>query len=207
MGDGETISRAARDALDLVAMQRILAGDDAGLAELYDRHAPLVFGVALKIVRDQNEAEDVVHDAFVTIVERADQFRPERGSVVAWLVTTVRNLALDRARRRARRAQITDEELRYEPSEPVADPEALSWLEHRRAAMLAALAKVPEAQRRTLEVAFFEGLSYPEIAEREGVPLGTVKSRAARALAALRAALEGELGAGHEGDGDGDPED
>ncbi len=201
MGDGDTISRAERDALDLVAMQRILAGDDAGLAELYDRHAPLVFGVALKIVRDQNDAEDVVHDAFVTIVERADQFRPDRGSVIAWLVTTVRNLALDRARRRTRRAQITDEELRYEPNEPVPDPEALSWLEHRRAAMIAALDHVPEAQRRTLEVAFFEGLSYPEIAEREGVPLGTVKSRAARALAALRAVLEGELGVADEGEG------
>jgi len=194
MGDGDTISRAARDALDLSAMQRILAGDDSGLEELYDRHAPLVFGVALKIVRDQTEAEDVVHDAFVTIVERADQFRPDRGSVVAWLVTTVRNLALDRARRRARRAQITDEELRHEPVEPVPDPETLSWVEKRRAAMVAALDRVPEAQRRTLEIAFFEGLSYPEIAEREGVPLGTVKSRAARALAALRAALEGELG-------------
>jgi RNA polymerase sigma-70 factor, ECF subfamily len=194
MSAGESISRAERDALDTGAMQRILAGDDAALAELYDRHAPLVFGVALKIVREQNEAEDVVHDAFVAIVERADQFRPERGSVVAWLVTTVRNLALDRTRRRSRRAQITDEELRHEPNEPVPDPESLSWLEHRRTAVLAALDRVPEAQRRTLEIAFFEGLSYPEIAEREGVPLGTVKSRAARALAALRAALEGDLG-------------
>jgi len=204
MGDGDTISRAARDALDLSAMQRILAGDDSGLEELYDRHAPLVFGVALKIVRDQSEAEDVVHDAFVTIVERADQFRPDRGSVVAWLVTTVRNLALDRARRRARRAQITDEELRHEPIEPVPDPEALSWLEKRRAAIVVALDRVPEAQRRTLEIAFFEGLSYPEIAEREGVPLGTVKSRAARAIAALRTALEGELG---QGEGEDTPEE
>ncbi|APR83513.1 RNA polymerase sigma-70 factor [Minicystis rosea] len=174
-------------------MARVLAGDDSGLSELYDRHAPFVFGVALKIVRGQEEAEDVVHDAFVAIVERADQFRPERGSVAAWLVTTVRNLALDRARRRIRRAQITDEELRHEPADPVLDPESLSWIEHRRAAVIEALALVPEAQRRTLEIAFFEGLSYPEIAEREGVPLGTVKSRAARALAALRAALEGDL--------------
>jgi RNA polymerase sigma-70 factor, ECF subfamily len=199
MGAGENISRAERDALDAGAMQRILAGDDSALSELYDRHAPFVLGVALKIVRDQNDAEDVVHDAFIAIVERADQFRPERGSLIAWLVTVVRNLALDRARRRTRRAQITDEELRHEPSDPVLDPEALSWLEHRRAAVLAALARVSDAQRRTLEVAFFEGLSYPEIAEREGVPLGTVKSRAARALAALRAALEGDLQAADEG--------
>ncbi len=174
-------------------MARILAGDDSALSELYDRHAAFVFGVAIKIVRDHNEAEDVVHDVFIAVVERADQFRPERGSVVAWLTTAVRNLALDRARRRARRAQITEDELQHEPSAPVLDPEALSWLEHRRVAVLAALGTIPEAQRRTLEIAFFEGLTYPEIAEREGVPLGTVKSRAARALAALRAALEGHL--------------
>jgi RNA polymerase sigma-70 factor (ECF subfamily) len=193
MSAGDKQSRADRDALDVAAMARVLAGDDSGLAELYDRHAPFVFGVALKIVRDPVEAEDVVHDAFVAIVERADQFRPERGSVAAWLVTAVRNLALDRARRRIRRAQITSEELRHEPSEPVLDPESIAWTEHRRAVVVEALARVPEAQRKTLEIAFFEGLSYPEIAEREGVPLGTVKSRAARALAALRVALEGDL--------------
>jgi RNA polymerase sigma-70 factor, ECF subfamily len=196
MGGAETISRAERDALDAAAMRRILAGDDTGLAELYDRHAPFVLGVALKILHDQNEAEDVVHDAFVAIVERAEQFRPERGSVIAWLVTTVRNLALDRARRRVRRAQIVEDELRHEPGDPVLDPEALSWIEHRRSAVVAALARVSKAQRRTLEIAFFEGLSYPEIAAREGVPLGTVKSRAARALAALRAALDGKVQAG-----------
>jgi RNA polymerase sigma-70 factor (ECF subfamily) len=193
MGQGENISRAERDALDAGAMQRILGGDESALAELYDRHAPFVLGVALKIARDQNEAEDVVHDAFVAIV--ADQFRPERGSLIAWLVTAVRNLALDRARRRTRRAQILDEELRHEPNDPVPDPEALSWLLRRREAVLAALSRIPDEQRRTLEIAFFEGLSYPEIARREGVPLGTVKSRAARALNALRAALEGDLGA------------
>jgi len=199
MGAGDNISRAARDALDAGAMVRIQAGDDSGLAELYDRHAPFVLGVALKIVRDQNEAEDVVHDAFIAIVERADQFRPERGSLIAWLVTTVRNLALDRARRRTRRAQILEEELRHEPGDPVPDPEALSWLEHRRVAVVAALARISTEQRRTLEIAFFEGLSYPEIAEREGVPLGTVKSRAARALTALRDALEGDILGGDEG--------
>lgn len=184
-------SRAERDALDARAMRLVLEGDDEGLRELYDRYAPFALGMALKIVREQNEAEDVVHDAFIAIVERADQYRPERGTVVAWLVTTVRNLSLDRARRRVRRAQITTEELRHEPTEPVPDPESIAWLARDREAVRAALARLSESQRRTLEVAFFEGLSYPEIAERDGVPLGTVKSRAARALAALRAALDG----------------
>src|SRR5689334_11640726 len=98
-------TRAERDALDARAMRLIVEGDDGGLRELYDRYSPVALGMALKIVREQNEAEDVVHDAFIAIVERADQYRPERGSVAAWLVTTVRNLALDRARRRVRRAQ------------------------------------------------------------------------------------------------------
>ncbi len=184
-------SRAERDALDVHAMRRICEGDDAAVAELYDRYCAMALGLALKIVRDAQEAEDVVHDAFVAIVERADQYKAERGTVVAWLVTTVRNLALDRTRRRTRRAQITDEELRHEPPEPVLDPESLSWVMREREAVRRALEKLSAAQRQTLEIAFFEGLSYPEIAERENIPLGTVKSRAARALAALRAALEG----------------
>lgn len=193
MSAGEQPNRAERDALDARAMRRICEGDDAGVAELYDRYAPVALGMALKIVREQNEAEDVVHDAFIAIVERADQYRADRGSVVAWLITTVRNLALDRARRRLRRAQIMEDDLRHEPITPVADPESLSWIERERAAVRDALEKLSDSQRATLHIAFFEGLSYPEIAERENVPLGTVKSRAARALSALRAALDGTL--------------
>jgi len=187
-------SRSQRDAMDALAMKRICAGDDEGVAELYDRYAPIALGLALKIVRDEVEAEDVVHDAFIAIVERADQYREDRGSVVAWLVTTVRNLALDRARRRVRRAQITDEELRHEPTPAVPDPESLFWIEQECAAVRHALSELSASQRGTLLTAFFDGLSYPEIAEREGVPLGTVKSRAARALACLHEVLKGTIG-------------
>ena len=178
-----------RDALDLHAMQRILAGDDTGLAELYDRHARLALVVAMSTLRDQEDAEDVVHDAFLAVVERAHQFSPSRGSPLSWLLVTVRNLAIDRARRRVRRAQIAMEELRYEPVEPVLDPEACSSRERLCAEVRAWLASLTHAQRRTLEIAFFEGLSYPEIAAREGVPLGTVKARASRGLMALRAVI------------------
>jgi len=192
MSGGDQPSRSERDASDANAMRRIRDGDDAALAELYDRYAPLAFSMALKIVRDEGAAEDIVHDAFIAIVERADQYRVERGSVAAWLITAVRNLALDYTRRHTRRAEITENDLQHEPVEPVPDPEQLSWLERERTSVRAALATLSPAQRATLETAFFEGLSYPEIAEREGVPLGTVKSRAARALAALREALDAE---------------
>src|SRR4051812_43928402 len=158
MSAGDQPNRAQRDAMDARAMRLICEGDDAGLAELYDRYSPIALGLALKIVRDQNEAEDVVHDAFIAIVERADQYRAERGSVVAWLVTTVRNLSLDRARRRIRRAQIMDEELRHEPAEPIADPEFLSYLARDRDAVHKALSRLSPSQRETLEIAFFEGL-------------------------------------------------
>lgn len=193
MSPAEHPSRAPRDAEDAIVMERIRAGDDSALAVLYDRYSTLALGMALKIVRDQNEAEDVVHDAFIAVVERVDQFRPDRGSLVAWLVTMVRNLALDRARRRTRRAQILDDEVRHEPPLPVLDPEQISWLTREREAVRSAMSKLSDSQRATLEIAFFEGLSYPEIAARENVALGTVKSRAARALGALRAALDGTI--------------
>jgi RNA polymerase sigma-70 factor (ECF subfamily) len=195
MSADEHPNRAPRDAEDALVMARIRAGDDSALAVLYDRYSTLALGMALKIVRDQSEAEDVVHDAFIAVVERVDQFRPDRGSLVAWLVTMVRNLALDRSRRRTRRAQILDDEVRHEPPLPVLDPEQISWVAREREAVRAAMSKLSDSQRATLEIAFFEGLSYPEIAARENVALGTVKSRAARALGALRAAFDGTIDA------------
>jgi RNA polymerase sigma-70 factor (ECF subfamily) len=192
MGD-ETPSgpaeRAARDAADQAALARIQAGDAAAVAVLYDHHGATALALATRIVRSRDEADDVVHDAFVAIVERARQYRPERGSVAGWLLTTVRNLALDRARRRARREGITRDELAHEPRAPSHDPEQRLDRASEAARVRQALLALPPAQRATLELAFDEGLSYPEIAARQGVALGTVKSRAARALWALRGAL------------------
>ncbi len=193
MSMGDEQNRAERDALDARVMRRIRDGDDAAVAELYDRYAAPALGLALRIVKDSQEAEDIVHDAFVAIVERAEQYQSERGSVAAWLVTTVRNLAVDRMRRKVRRSQITEEELRHEPQTPVLDPESIAWIEQDRLAVQKALFALSPSQRETLEIAFFEGLSYPEIAERLNVPLGTIKSRAARALSTLRALIEGEI--------------
>lgn len=174
---------------DIELLARIAGGDPSAIGELYDRHISTLFPIALRIVRERAEAEDVIHDSFVAVNERASQYVPERGSVIAWLVTLVRNLSIDRTRRRDRRGVLAREVIAHEPPPPVPDPESLTADAAEREKIKRALAKLPEAQRQTLEVAFFEGLSYPEIAAREGVPLGTIKSRAARALAALREAL------------------
>lgn len=180
----------ARADTDLVAL--VAEGDVQAIGELYDRYAATLFPTALRILRDRAEAEDVLHDAFVVVNERARQYVPERGSVVAWLVTLVRNLSIDRARRRERRGTLAREVLPHERPPSVRDPERLSSEADEREKIRRALMQLPEAQRSTLEVAFFEGLSYPEIAARENLPLGTIKSRAARALAALRDALAEE---------------
>jgi RNA polymerase sigma-70 factor (ECF subfamily) len=170
-------------------LARIAQGDVEALGALYDRFAPLVFPVALRVLRVRAEAEDALHDAFVIVFERASQYAPERGSVSSWLVTLVRNLCIDRARRRERRGALVQKEA-LAPSIGTETPEELLTDATERARVRKALDTLPEAQRDTLLVAFFEGLSYPEIAEREGVPLGTIKSRAARAMAALRVELE-----------------
>ncbi len=188
MGD-RVEDRGERDRNDALAVERLAQGDASGISDLYERYGRTAYGLALKIVRDDAEAEDIVHDAFVAVCQRADQYHAERGTVAAWLVTTVRNLALDRVRRRSRRAKIVERDLKHELPQAPPGPEGELLGDQERRRVLAAMANLPAVQRETLLVAFFEGLSYPEIAERENVPLGTIKSRAARALGALRAAL------------------
>ena len=182
----------AASTTDTDLLRRIGEGDVGALAALYDRYAPSMLAIAIRIVRDRTEAEDVVHDSFVLVGERAGQYVADRGTVAAWLITLVRNLSIDRKRRNDRRGAIARDVFAHEPtveSPSDADPETSALGADRRERIRRALATLPDVQRTTLEVAFFEGLSYPEIAEREGVPLGTIKSRAARALAALRDAL------------------
>ncbi|HEY4012531.1 MAG TPA: sigma-70 family RNA polymerase sigma factor [Polyangiaceae bacterium] len=177
---------------DVELLPLIAAGDPAAIGILYDRYAGTLVALALRVVRDRTEAEDVLHDAFVLVSERAHHYTPERGTVTAWLVTLVRNLSIDRVRRRDRRGAIAREILAHEPIAPTArlDPESHALDAAEVARMRRALDTLPPAQRATLELSFFSGLSYPEIAEQENLPLGTIKSRAARALLALRKALE-----------------
>jgi RNA polymerase sigma-70 factor (ECF subfamily) len=168
---------------------RIGLGEIDAVGLLYDRYIPVLFPLAVRIIRDRAEAEDLVHDAFVLVNDRARQYTRDLGTVAAWLITLVRNLSIDRVRRRDRRGVLRQQIYAHEPVHHVADPEMLTSLASDQAHVRMALATLPDIQRAILETAFYEGLSYPEIAAREGVPVGTVKSRSARAIVALRASL------------------
>jgi len=163
------------------------------VAELYDRYAPVLLPIALRIVRGSADAEDVLHDAFVSLGERARHYSAERGSVIAWLVILVRNLSIDRVRRRGRRRALDDANAALAPpGAHLGEPGAGRDPRVETRAGPAALSSLTPIHRATLEMAFFEGLTYPEIAEREGISLGTVKSRASRAIASLGEALQRE---------------
>jgi RNA polymerase sigma-70 factor (ECF subfamily) len=177
--------------VDAEIMTRVASGDREAVGLLYDRYGPMLLPIALRIVGSRADAEDVLHDAFVTLPARARHYSADRGSVGGWLVILVRNLSIDRTRRRGVRQLMQSREA-VEPLDASADPEAAVQIAKRQEQIRRALASLPAAQRTTLQTAFFEGLSYPEISARDGVSLGTVKSRAARALAALRAALAAE---------------
>ncbi len=173
---------------DLQLVQRLQAGDRDALGELYDRHAPLMYGTALRILRNPSDAEDSVQEAWVQAWNHADRFDSARGTVASWLVTIARTRALDRYRSLAsrRRGQST-----LEASPPVlsADPRADVARIGVREKIASAMAALDPKQRQVLEIAYFEGLSQSEIAERLKTPLGTVKFWTREGLAKLREML------------------
>jgi len=162
-------------------IREVATGNARALAELYDLYGMDVQELALWVV-GPSEAEDVLHDAFLAAWEHAGSYDERRGSVVAWLLRIVRNGALDRLRRLASRRRVHE-------SSAMAAPRRDSCPEHESEVrrLYVMLEQLPDEQRVVLELAFFAGLSYPEIGALEGVPVGTVKSRAARAMGALRA--------------------
>lgn len=161
-------------------LRRIEAGDRAALADLYDQHAPLVNSLCLRILRDRAEAEEVLQEVFLQAWRQAGRYDPARGSVTSWLAVIARSRALDRLRRRAARREAPEAAIPVEVEVP-RTAEAI--------AVRDALQALPPSQRRALELAYYEGLTQVEIAERTGEPLGTVKTRMRTALLRLREAL------------------
>ena len=170
---------------------RIRSGDAEALGELYDRHASRALATALRVVGGRDEAEDVVHDAFVAVWRKIDRFDAQRGSLRGWLMTVVRNRAIDRVRARRVTVDVDDADerslLRTGPNPTWEDALGRLTADDLRVA----LADLPVEQRRALELAYFEGYTYREVAELTGVPPGTATGRLRLALSKLRDSLGG----------------
>ena len=168
---------------------RLAAGELEAAADLYDRYAALVFGLARRILRNEQDAEEVVQDVFSQAWRTAGRFDARRGSVAGWLLVMARTRAIDRLRgRQSRPASAPGLDLDAVPSSDAGPTEQLALVDqsHR---VRAAVACLPAIQREALELAYFQGLTQSEIAERLAQPLGTIKTRIRSALGTLRERL------------------
>ena len=184
---GRQESEAAREPSDEQVLEAVGRGDDDALGVLYDRFGRLAFRLAFRILRDRALAEDAVQEAFLAVWRSADAYKRERAKPSTWILTVVHRRAVDLVRReQSRRSEPL--EVAPEPSVGPVDEDAV--LRDRRAAVQAALTQLPGDQRQALELAYYGGLTQSELAERLGVPLGTVKSRMFAGLGRLRELLE-----------------
>jgi RNA polymerase sigma-70 factor (ECF subfamily) len=199
MSDARLDPAAVPDAVVGPTDEELLAGLAAGRLEaldtLYDRYRALAFGIARRITSDESLAEDVVQEAFLGAWRGADRYIPGRGSVRTWLLSIVHHRAIDVVRRRRPASELPAEVEGERTPEPLTMPDVWGEVSERvdREVVAGALATLPDAQRETIELAYFGGLTQQEIAARTGVPLGTVKGRVRLGLATMRRVLEADL--------------
>jgi RNA polymerase sigma-70 factor (ECF subfamily) len=177
-----------RDQLS-AALARVAQGSQAALAEVYQRSSAKLFGICLRILGDRSEAEDALQDIYINVWRKAGSFDPQRASPITWLAALARNRSIDRRRARGTRESAPVEEAADLPD---GSPDALARLTaaEESVRITSCLGELEERQNRAIRAAFYEGLSYPELASRWAVPLGTMKSWIRRGLLRLRDCLE-----------------
>jgi len=183
-GDSRSSDGRMSDADDMGLLGRIESGDQAAMSALFDRYGTLVYSVALRVLKDASEAEDVMQEIFVQVWKNPGAYVSGKGSLAGWLAVVSRNRSIDAIRKRRP----------AEPLEMFALPAATNLARDAERDFLlgkirGVMGSLPEEQRKPLELAFFEGLSHSEIAAKTGDPLGTVKTRIRIALATIRKAL------------------
>jgi len=182
---------AKSDDGELIA--RIAGGDSTALRSLYDRCGSRAFTVALGVLSNRGEAEDVVQETFLQVWRQAERFDARRGGAMAWIVTIARSRAIDRLRARGAADRVVASVREEPPGRGAPSPsEAAEHAEIRRK-VADALAELPAEQRRALELAYFRGLSQAEIASELGDPLGTVKTRVRLGLGKLASLLDASI--------------
>jgi RNA polymerase sigma-70 factor (ECF subfamily) len=185
-------ARPERDTSDAELLRAVAGGDESALASLYDRYASILLGLVLRIVHSRGEAEDVLQEVFLQVWRRAVDFDEGRGRPFTWLVTLARSRAIDRLRALDSRGRAALASQR-EPSEEVSDATADTFRAEQGEIVRDALSQLSEEQRTTLLLAYQEGLTQTEIAERLKQPLGTVKTRTRAGLLKMRELLRGKF--------------
>jgi RNA polymerase sigma-70 factor (ECF subfamily) len=180
---------------DIQLMMRIAAGEENAFTEIYHRFSPGLFGMAVRMLNDAKEAEDVLQEGFASMWRRAASFDPERSSPFAWAVMIVRHKAIDKLRVRERFEKLTERVLdefgEAEPEENEAEMDPA--FRDRRNHLQNALKRIPDEQRQAVELAFFSGMTHEEISQHLETPLGTVKARIRRGLIRLRSFIKERL--------------
>jgi RNA polymerase sigma-70 factor (ECF subfamily) len=189
-GEGVAAPPVSVDPVDDARLiSAVVKGDRGALAALYDRHSPILLALGVRVLSDRALAEDVLHDVFLEAWHHAAEFDGGRGSVRAWLITRMRSRCLDRRGKVVRGARLAEAAAR-ESSSPA--PDSIAGADRER--VRRGVAGLSPELTAVIDLAYFDGLSASEIAERLGLPVGTVKSRLARAIATLRAQLHPESG-------------
>lgn len=177
---------------DVELLHAVARGDEAALARLYDAYRVILFGLLVRILNSREEAEDILQDVFIQVWRQAKDFDEKRGRPFTWLVTLARSRAIDRLRQVGARQRLATGAAQ-EQTETVSDALSDTIRGAQRDKVRQALAELPEEQRNTLVLAYFEGLTQSEIAAKLNAPLGTIKTRMRSGIIKLRALLGSQL--------------
>jgi RNA polymerase sigma-70 factor, ECF subfamily len=177
---------------DVDLLHAIARSDEQALACLYDRYRVILFGLLVRILNSREEAEDVLQEVFLQVWRRAADFNELRGKPFTWLVTLARSRAIDRLRSLSARERVALASA-ADPSEAISDAADDASRSEQRGIVVRALKQLPEEQKTTLLLAYFEGLTQSEIATKLGAPLGTVKTRMRSGMMKLRELLADQV--------------
>ena len=186
MTGGATNSNASEELATV--LEAVARGDRHAFARLYERTSAKLYGICLRLLGSEAEAEDVLQDVYVTVWQKAEQFDRGRASPITWLSVLARNKGIDRLRRRSAQSEPIDAAEEVEDESPL--PFELVEQKQEAGRLSDCLDQLEERPRAMIRAAFLDGATYPELAEREGVPLGTMKSWIRRAMQRLRGCLE-----------------
>ena len=187
-------SQHATSMIDPTLLARVVKGDQQAFSQLYDHSSTLLFTLAVRILGNHEEASDLLQDVYLEVWRKVSRYDVGRGTPIAWLVTLTKSRAIDRLRARAARGYRATNSLEVGNASQVADPGPNSLEtqadQELRFVVGAAMVGLPQAQQQAIELAYYEGLSHAEIAERLNQPLGTVKTRIKLGMSKLRDGLQ-----------------